>query len=121
MSNEDRQKKSQAVKEMIKAVNSQPSTKCHVALVKYYIDTESYPASALTLSQDYTPNLHETPEGFACDTFFKPNVLGPQEKEGKEIINGVVRVSLYVNLDDILGIFTAEGNKAIPLYTPSDE
>jgi len=46
-------------------------------------------------------------------------MLRPEEKDGKEVINGVVKVSLYVNLDDILGIYAmVENGQAIPLYSP---
>src|SRR4030095_7673391 len=122
MSTEDRERKYKALKEMIRIVNSQASSKGYVALLKYYIDTEAYAASALTLSQDYTPNLHETPNGFGCETFFSPDMLAPEERQGKEIINGVVRVNLYVNLDDIVAIVAeTEKDKSVPLYSPGDE
>jgi hypothetical protein len=122
MPEEIRERKSRAVKEMIKMLNSQASSQFHVMLFQYYIDAERYPASALTVSQDFTPNMRETPNGFECDTFFPPSMLRLQEQQGKEIINGVIKVNLYVNLDDIVAIYTiAQGNKPIPLYTPASE
>jgi hypothetical protein len=33
-------------------------------------------------------------------------MLRPQEKYGKEEINGAIKVRLYVRLDDIVGIFS---------------
>src|SRR6266498_3157374 len=105
---------------MIEMLNSQDSSRFHVMLLKYYIDTEPYSTSALTVSQACTPNLLETPEGFKCDAFFPPNMLRPQEKQGKTAINGVIRVSLYVNLDGIIGIFSmTENAETIPLYSPA--
>jgi len=115
----NRERKSNAVKEMIEMLNSQETSRFHVMLLKYYIDTEPYSTSALTVSQASTPNIHETPHGFECETFFPPDMLRPEEKDGKEVINGVVKVSLYVNLDDILGIYAmVENGQAIPLYSP---
>lgn len=120
MPKEDRERKSHAVKEMIRMLNSQETSKVHVMLLKYYIDTEPYSTSALTVSEATTPNLLETPEGFKCDAFFSPDMLRPQAKQGKTVINGVIRVSLYVNLDDILRIFAmSENAEAIPLYSPA--
>src|SRR5438046_1957633 len=105
MADEDREKKSLAVKEMIKTLNSKldskKSTKFHVMLFQYYIDTERYATSALTVSEDSTPNIRETPGGFECDAFFPPEMLRLQQREGKEVKNGAIEVKLYVNLDDI--------------------
>jgi hypothetical protein len=120
MPEENRERKSHAVKEMIRMLNAQESSQFHVMLFKYYIDTEPYSTSALTVSEATTPNMRETPNGFECDAFFPPDTLRPQEKHGKTVINGVIRVSLYVNLDDIIGIYsTPENAEAIPLYSPS--
>jgi len=115
---EDRERKSRAIKEMVKMLNSQKSSQFHVMLFKYYIDTESYSTSALTVSQACTPNMRETPNGFECDAFFPPDMLRPQQREGKEVINGVIRVSLYVNLDDVVAIYVIVArDETIPLYT----
>ena len=120
MVDEDRDRKSHAIKEMIKMLNSQKSSQFHVMLFEYYIDTELYSTSGLTVSQASTPNIRETPNGFECDAFFPPDMLRPGQREGKEIINGVMKVSLYVNLDDIVAIYAiAQGDKTIPLYTPT--
>ncbi len=120
MLDEDRDRKVAAVREMIEILKSQKSSQFHVMLFKYYIDTEPYSASALTVSDDSTPNLRETRDGFECEAFFPPDVLRQQERQGKDIINGVISVSLYVNVDDIVGIFmTAEKGEPIPLYTPA--
>jgi hypothetical protein len=120
MAEENRERKSRAVKEMIRKLNSQESSRFHIMLFKYYIDTEPYSTSALTISQASTPNMREAPNGFECDAFFPPDMLRPEEKEGKKVINGVIQVRLYVNVDDIVGIFvTAEKGETIPLYTPA--
>ena len=120
MAEENRERKSLAVKEMIRMLNSQESSQFHVMLFKYYIDTEPYSTSALTVSQSLTPNMRETPNGFECDAFFPPDMLTAELQEDKELINGVIKVSLYVNLDDVVGIFvTAENGETIPLYTPN--
>ncbi|SRR6266542_2072576 len=119
MAEENRERKSRAVKEMIRMLNSQESSRFHIMLFKYYIDTEPYSASALTVSNDCTPNMRDTPNGFECDAFFPPDMLTAALQEDKELINGVIKVSLYVNLDDVVGIFvTAEKGETIPLYTP---
>ena len=102
---QDREEKSRAVKAMIEILNSQESSKFHVMLFQYYIDTKAYSTSSFTVSNDFTPNIRETAGGFECDAFFPPNMLRPEEREGKELINGVIRVRLYVNLDDVVGIF----------------
>ena len=120
MGEEDRDKKSSAVKEMIEMVNAPNSSEFHVMLFKYYIDTEPYSTSALAVSQACTPNIREAPNGFESDAFFPPEMLRSQEKDGKEVINGTIKVRLYVKLDDVVGIFvTGKKGEAIPLYTPA--
>ena len=122
MAEENREKKSRAVKEMIEMLNAANSSEFHVMLFKYYIDTEPYSTSALAVSQESTPNMREAPNGFECDAFFPPEMLRSQEKDGKEIINGTIKVRLYVKLDDVVGIFvTGQKGEAIPLYTPTGE
>jgi len=98
MAEENRERKSQAVKEMKRMLNSSESSQFHVMLFKYYIDTEPYPTSGFTVSQACTPNMRETPNGFEREAFFPPDMLRSEEKDGKEIINGTVEVSVYVNL-----------------------
>jgi hypothetical protein len=44
-------------------------------LLRYYVETEEYSTSALTVSQACTPNVLETPNGFECDAFFPPEML----------------------------------------------
>ena len=120
MTEENLHRKSRAVKEMIEMVNAPNSSEFHVMLFKYYIDTEPYSTSALAVSQACTPNIREAPDGFECDAFFPPEMLRSQEKDGKEVINGTIKVRLYVNLDDVVGIFvTGHKGEAIPLYTPA--
>ena len=48
-------------------------------------------------------------------------MLRPEEREGKEVINGVIRVRLYVNLDDVVGIFTVADGQTTALYRPMDD
>jgi hypothetical protein len=89
-------------------------------LFQYYIDTKPYTTSSFTVSNDFTPNIRETEGGFECDAFFPPDMLRPDDREGKEVINGVIRVRLYVNLDDVVGIFTVAEGQTMPLYRPTD-
>ena len=120
MAEESRERKSRAIIEMIEMLNSGGSSQFHVMLFKYYIDTEPYSTSALAVSQASTPNMREAPNGFECDAFFPPEMLRSEEKEGKEIINGTIKVRLYVKLDDVVGIFvTGQKGETIPLYTPA--
>jgi hypothetical protein len=121
VSQEDREKKSRAVKAMIAKLHSQESLKFHVMLFQYYINTKPYPTSSFTVSNDFTPNICETEGGFECDAFFPPDMLRPEEREGKEIINGVIRVRVYVNLDDIVGIFSVAEGETTPLYRPTGD
>jgi hypothetical protein len=119
MAEENRERKACAVKEMIKMLNSQELSQFHVMLFKYYIDTEPYSTSALTVSRVCTPYSRVAPSGFECDSFFPPEMLRSVEKDGKEEINGIIKVRLYVSLDDIVGIVaTGEKGETIPLYWP---
>jgi hypothetical protein len=121
MADQERDKKARVVKNMIETLNSQKSSKFHVMLFQYYIDTERYATSALTVSGDFTPNIRETLGGFECDAFFPPEMLRPQQKEGKEVKNGAIKVKLYVNLDDIVAILAiAEEGGETTLY-PTEE
>ena len=119
MLEQDREKKSRAVRAMIGTLNSQESSKFHVMLFQYYINTIPYATSSVTIANDFTPNIRATAGGFECDTFFPPSMLMPEHREGKEIINGVIRVALYVNLDDVVGIFRVDGDQKMELYSPS--
>jgi hypothetical protein len=116
----DREEKFRAVKAMIEMLNSQESSKFHVMLFQYYIDTKTYSTSSFTVSKEFTPNIRETAGGFECDAFFPPNMLRPEDREGKELVNGVIRVRLYVNLDDVVGIFTVAEGQTMALYRPTD-
>jgi hypothetical protein len=48
-------------------------------------------------------------------------MLRPEEREGKELTNGVIRVRLYVNLHDVVGIFMVAGGETMALYDPTDK
>jgi hypothetical protein len=102
---------SDAIKKMVRLFNSREAPHFHVALLKYYIDTVPYPAHALTVMKETTPNLRETPCGFECDAYFPPRTLNPEESEGKEVVNGVVKVNLFVDSQDVLGIFSVENGR----------
>jgi hypothetical protein len=118
---QDREEKSRAVKAMIEMLNSHGSSKFHVMLFQYYIDTKAYSTSSFTVANDFTPNIRETEGGFECDAFFPPDMLRPEEREGKQLINGVTKVRLYVNLDDVVGIFRVAGGQTVALYPPTDD
>jgi hypothetical protein len=117
---QDREEKSRAVKAIVEILKSQESSQFHVMLFQYYIDTKPYTTSSFTVSNDFTPNIRETDGGFQCDAFFPPDMLRPEEREGKELTNGVIRVRLYVNLDDVVGIFMVAGGETRALYHPTD-
>jgi hypothetical protein len=121
MSEQDREKKSRAVRAMVEMLNSKESSKFHVMLFRYYIDTNAYRTSSLTVSDHFTPNIRETEGGFVCDAFFPPHLLRPEDREGKEVINGVVRVKLYVSLDDVVGIFAVADGQTTALYPTDDK
>jgi hypothetical protein len=119
LANDDREMKSEAVKSMIKMLNAGEISDAYVMVLGYSIDKESYNASALTVSPDHTLNLKETATGFACETFFPPDMLSPRAKEGKMVINGVIKVHLEVKLEDIVGIFaTTREGRAVTLFEP---
>jgi hypothetical protein len=46
-------------------------------------------------------------------------MLRPEHREGREIINGVIRVALYVNLDDVVAIVRVDGDQTMEFYSPS--
>ena len=102
MLEQDREKKSRAVRAMIGTLNlknPQSFMSCYSSIIStpYLMLT-----SSVWISNDFTPNIRATAGGFECDTFFPPSMLMPEHREGKEIINGVIRVALYVNLTTLL-------------------
>lgn len=119
MLEQNRENKSRAVRAMIEMLNSQESSTFHVMLFRYYINTTPYATSSVTISNNFTPNIRHTAGGFECDAFFPPNMLRPEHREGREIINGVIRVSLYVNLDDVVAIVRVDGDQTMEFYSPS--
>ena len=77
MKNEDLTAKAAAVGRMVEMLKSKEATSAMVALLHYFIEGESYFASALTLSDDFTLNVTETENGFRCEAFFPDGMLSP--------------------------------------------
>jgi hypothetical protein len=57
-------------------LNAREAIRVHVMLLQYYIEGEPCPASALTVSPDYIPNLQE--RGSNVTHFFSHKILSPQ-------------------------------------------
>jgi hypothetical protein len=90
-----------AVQTMISMLGVKDPPAFFVMLFKYYIEGEPYMASGLTVSPGHTPNIRQTPTGFECDTFFEPHMLTDHAQKGKEVVNGVMKVRMKVELEDI--------------------
>jgi hypothetical protein len=75
-----------------------------VLLLTYLVEGQEYSTTGLTVSATATPNLVVTRTGFECDTFFAPDLLESHVREGKESVDGFVRVRVAVRLRDILQI-----------------
>jgi hypothetical protein len=94
----------------------------HVMLLQYYIEGELYPASALTVTPNDTPNLDETGEGFRCDAFFPDKILSPHALSvGQKVMSGAasgnIRVKLEVKTEDVVAIIVrAESGQESTLY-----
>jgi hypothetical protein len=113
-----------AVKNMIDLLQANPPPKFHVSLSSYSIEGFDYRTSALTVSPDHTLNIRQTNSGFECDTFFPPQMIQPATREGKEVINGIIKVRMRVDLKDInfiLGRLDNGGGRQIELYRPSGD
>jgi hypothetical protein len=123
MEDEDSATKADAVERMIEMLKSGEAAQAQVALRQYFIEGESYPASALTVSDDYTTNLEETQEGFRCHAFFPSRMLTPYAQAvGERLENGLIRVKLEVKLEDIVAIAVAtESGPQTMLYTLSGD
>jgi len=93
-----------AVKNMIDLLKASPPPRFMIMLFTYYIEGEPYRTSGLTVSPNHTPNIRQTQTGFECDTFYKPEMITPHGRTGKEAINGVIKVRMRVDLKDILFI-----------------
>jgi hypothetical protein len=118
MKSEDWGKKIEAIKRLIEMLNSGEAAEAQIAHLQYWIEGEPYPASALTLSPDYTPNLEQTESGLQCDAFFPEEMLTPHVRlEGQRIETGLIRVRLEVKIDDIVAIVvTTESGPQTTLY-----
>ena len=72
-------------------VKSREVVWAHVMLFQYYIEGALYPASALTVTPDSTPNLDETGDGFRCDAFFPDKILSPHALSvGQKMMSGAM-------------------------------
>lgn len=89
---------------MAYAVNNSLPWQFEVLLLKkpqYLIEGTPYRAFALTVAFDYTPNFILLNDGFESDCFFPPHMLAPEHREGKQVVNGIVRVRLKVEYEAI--------------------
>lgn len=113
---DDQYEKFYAVKSMIENMDRHSFM---VMLFTYYIEGEPYVTTGLTISPDHTPNMRQTQDGFECDAFFTPEMLTDHAKEGKEVINGLVKVRLRAYLKDILiisGVESGDKKRQLTLY-----
>lgn len=97
------------VKAMAGALRAPDPPTFFVLLIRYFIEGEEYRASALTVSATATPNLVQTQTGFVCDAFFAPELLSANARRGKHEENGVIRVRLSAELEDIIQIANITG------------
>lgn len=108
-----------AVKNMIDLLQTPSPPVFMVLLFTYYIEGELYHASGLTVSPHHTPNIRQTQTGFECDTIFTPDMITPNGRRGKEVLNGRIKVRMRVDLKDIRMIIGAleEGKgRQVQLY-----
>lgn len=113
---DDQYEKFYAVKSMIENMGSHIFM---VMLFNYDIEGERYGCSGLTVSPDHTQNMRQTQDGFECNAFFPPHLLTVHAKEGKEVINGVIKVRLKAYLKDILiitGVESGGKRRQLNLY-----
>jgi hypothetical protein len=75
-----------------------------VLLLTYLVEGQECSTTGLTVSATATPNLVVTRTGFECDAFFAPDLLESHVREGKDLVDGSVRVRVAVRLRDILQI-----------------
>jgi hypothetical protein len=75
-----------------------------VLLFTYLVEGQEYSTTGLTVSATATPNLVVTRAGFECDAFFAPELLESHVREGKDLVDGSIRVRLAVRLRDIIQI-----------------
>jgi hypothetical protein len=114
----DQLRKFLAVQNMVKLVAANPRTSFFVmVLPHYFIEEVAYPASGLTVSQGHTPNMRQTIDGFECDAFFQPHMLGKPAREGKEVVNGVMKVRMKLKNEHILIISGKIEGKQVDLFT----
>jgi hypothetical protein len=119
MLDKDHGAKALAVKKMIDLLDSEKPPVFQVLLLRYYIDNKPYECSMLTVTPDYTPNIHQTETGFECDAFFPPDRLEEHAKTGKEAVHGGIKVKMRVDMKDVVAIVGKEaGGKGpeIKLY-----
>ncbi len=85
-----------AIKSMIDQLNTRDPPTFFIALNEYTIEGERYMASGLTVDPDHTPNIRQTPTGFECDAFFKPDMINEKGRKGKEVVNSIIKVRMQV-------------------------
>ena len=109
-----------AISNMIQFVREHPDCLFMVMLLPhYFIESEAYRASALTVSSGHTPNIRQTIEGFECDAFFQPHMLTAQSKKGKEVVNGLIKVRMEVRSENIMLISGKVGGQQVNLLSYS--
>ncbi len=114
-----------AIKTMVEMLKTERPPIFMVVLVPgtaYRIEGEEYRATALTVTNDHTPNVRLVNDGFECDAFFPPQLLTERAKEGKEAHNGVYKVDLFLPLANImliLGKRDGGAGEQIQLYPGS--
>lgn len=107
-----------AIRNMIEVVRTKPEAQFFVVLLPHYlIEGIPYPASGLTVSRDHTPNLRQSSTGLECDAFFPPEMLGEPARQGKEVVNGVIKVRMEVATENILIISGIVDGKQVDLLT----
>jgi len=93
-----------AVRMMIDLINNDKQAIFQLSTPRYYLEGEVYNTSAITLSQEHTVNLKQTIDEFGFETFFMPDQVHPEAREGKPVRNGVIQVKMEIKLEDIMFI-----------------
>jgi hypothetical protein len=103
-----------AARYLADAIRTDDTFAAMLTLTRYTLDGKvEARASGLTVSKEHTPNLLLVPGGIECDAFFTRERLTPSLVEGKTPINGLFRVRLKVDYDDLLGIAIAREKDAM--------
>ncbi len=86
---------------MVQLVREAQPYRFKVVTFKYYIEGVPVRSVMLTVAPDYTPNMIVTEQGFDCDAFFPPHLLNDQILEGRQVVEGRVRVRMHVPYEEI--------------------